>query len=737
MMQRKIIHIALFFLLSIFFGSISCNKFDELKSPVEGFNLILNYDIFETFISLRFIDAPTGELIGSIDDEKVKIRITGAGAGGVVDQLGNHDTIFKSVFGIINLALNPNQPWMPGPQNIVNINIETENERYTNSAVSIAVDTVGNYRFDVFLEPNNVNTIGKKEYTRYLSYNESNGLVTEFPFSSSGGEMQFLIPKGTRFLNAVNEAVSAEEIKVHIVYFLDNSKAPLPKGLINNIKNKEGQVTENAVDFYQFAELSFFDEKGEKITPIETDINILVRFKPGYYNPLEKRKIQENDEITTLKYKEENNIWEENGITTILNDSLGFYAKLSYPKTSYFALANFVQTCTLNAKFLFDFINVFDELPVAVRVNNYRKYDNRHIGTKVINVENENEFYAADFVSIENEEIKFIIQNHSSYNPFKTDISTFYSKQSCGNLETPFSIAITSQRTQVDAELLITTNSKIPDEGIELYADIVRSSDNNRLFRKKIMLYSPNERFTFSTGILADVDAYITLTTVSSRFSLEKTPLKIPFNTSTGPFNWSFAVNFEDVSREFVFDFDIDESFGNRQLFVRVDFENLSSNRVEQSLVFPISRENAKISKKLVLDENKNYRINLKRIAGKELFMAYPYQLTIGSGKETTTFFSEITPVQKREVNATIKVQCGSSIVFPTLNGLFRAVWDDHWKEIEIQDGIFTQIFKIGGTYEIGTIFEGELVSTKYVFDETEIDITLEMKGGFCDSMGW
>ena len=75
------------FILSILVGFISCNKFEEFKSPVEDFNIILNYDIFETFITLRLIDAPTGELIGAADNERVTVEISEEGSGAVVEQL--------------------------------------------------------------------------------------------------------------------------------------------------------------------------------------------------------------------------------------------------------------------------------------------------------------------------------------------------------------------------------------------------------------------------------------------------------------------------------------------------------------------------------------------------------------------------------------------------------------------------------------------------------------------------
>ncbi len=43
----------------------SCKKLDELKNPLDGFKLYINYDIFDTFLSFRFIDSESGALIST------------------------------------------------------------------------------------------------------------------------------------------------------------------------------------------------------------------------------------------------------------------------------------------------------------------------------------------------------------------------------------------------------------------------------------------------------------------------------------------------------------------------------------------------------------------------------------------------------------------------------------------------------------------------------------------------
>lgn len=735
---KKFIQFIPVIFLSFLLGTFSCNKFDELKSPVDGFNVILNYDIFETFVTIRFVDAPTGELIGAKNDEKVKIEITGNGANAVVDQLGNHNTEFNSVFGLVNLALNPNNPWKPSAKNIISLNFKATNENYKGVSLEINIDTIGRYSFDIYLEKTNVDKIGLKEYSYFLPLNENGGLIQEFNFYSTGNEAQLTLPLGTRFLNNEGKIVLAEKIKFNVKVFLTLGKAPVPMGLIQNMKTINGQISKKAIDFYRIAEISFFDENDNEITPENNNIVIQLKIQGNFYNPVEKRNLQENDEIVSFQYNTSSKLWEENESTLIQNDSSGSYAETKYNNSRYLAFGNATNTCNLSGNFEFNLTNTFEELPVGGRVNLYRKRDNKYISNFNFQVENVKSEINYNFISIEQEPVKFIVQNQSSYNPFSAEPSLFYSDTSCGNNSVLLPVSLTSKRAQINGQLNIQTYSTLQAAGLELYADIYNSSNNSRMYRKKIVLNSSLSEFTITSGLIAGVDVYIKLVPVLNYFQLNSYPEKILFNTSSGPFDWEFELDYEDISKEITFDFDLDESFENRNLSIRADFLNLKTNKVDFSTTLIVSANNPITSTKVVLDKSTSYQINLKRVQNKEKFMALPYFLKVNPKTENSIIYqAELLPLVKKEVTANITLLCGSSIIYPSLSGMFKTVWDDEWKEIDIQNGQFTQVFEIGATYKIGTVFDGVLISTVYFIESTNIDLIMEMKGDFCDSMGW
>lgn len=733
--NRNIIWIII---LSLLTGTISCNKFDELKSPVDGFKVILNYDIFSTFLTFRFIDAPSGELIGASNDEKVDVYISGTGAGAVVDQIGNHDTIFSAVHGIVSLALNPKDPWVPSTNNILSIMLKTENEQYKTSSVSINIDSLGSYSYNIYLEPNNVDKLGLKENTYYLGLNSQNELLENFIYSSSGNELSFIIPAGSKFEDENGKPVSGEKIKLNIRYFLQNGKAAVPSGLINNIRSENGEIIKKATDFYQLAEINIFDEKGNRIKISNPNINIKLQIRGNYYNPLTKQKLQVNDSISFLNYNLQNKIWEVQENTVLLADTIGFYGIMKFNNSQFYAFANSVNTCQLGSQFQFNFTNKFKQLPVGVRVNLYRKYDSRYIGNKVLQVSRDEEILNADFVSIENEPIKFYVLNQSDNNPFNAAEPNYYTNASCGKIAEPFIADITSKRVELNGQLFITSINNLPEQGLELYVDFYRVSNNSMVFRKPITIKSTESEFQISTGLIENQDLYIKLVSANNFMAISNLPERIPFNSSTGPFNWEFDFTSEDISNEFVFNFDISESFGNRELMIKAEFKNLKSGEIDNTFTLKTTKENNSITKKLVLDNTAKYSIKLKRFEDQEQFLAYPYKMEIKPSKgKTFTFNTELLPVVKKEVTAKIGLICGSSVVYPTINGIYHSVLDDKWQEFETKDGNFSQILEIGGTYEIGTIFENELFSSVYKIESTIIELEIEMNGGFCDSMGW
>ena len=87
-------------LLALIIFLFGCHDFD----PMEDVMITINYDLFETFVSFRFVDAETGDLIGAKDMSAVTASFKGddAAAVGEKDAVadGNRTGNFRQSVGI-------------------------------------------------------------------------------------------------------------------------------------------------------------------------------------------------------------------------------------------------------------------------------------------------------------------------------------------------------------------------------------------------------------------------------------------------------------------------------------------------------------------------------------------------------------------------------------------------------------------------------------------------------------
>ncbi|MFW5831917.1 MAG: hypothetical protein ACOCVA_06675, partial [Prolixibacteraceae bacterium] len=444
-----------------------------------------------------------------------------------------------------------------------------------------------------------------------------------------------------------------------------------------------------------------------------------------------------NDDVFAYSFNNSVKYWEEKEQIILKEDSLGLYAEFRFAHPSHKATGNSAGTCSLTGGFQMNFTNNFNELPVEANINLYRKWDNRHIGTERFQIEQDKQLLNYNFTSIENEPVRLKITEQSRNNPFIPEPGDVYPEVSCGSAGNKV-IQITSTRVEVNGKLQLHLPNELPEDKLEVFVIIRRLDDNATLYREKYILQKNDTTLNISFGMAAETDVYLNVVSASGTIQVKTQPARINFNSSGGPFIWEMDLMAEKISSEFIFNFDIDPEFGDDEVWIQADFFNRTAERTEKSTIFKISRTNSSKTVDVVLTKNTPFRVNIKRVAGKKPFMAHPYQKVFTSAAgQSIPYNVDINPVVKEYVEATIKIKCGSSIIYPTLNGMYRSVWDTNWQTVDIKEGRFSGWFEIGATYQIGTVFEGALVSNFYEITGNEIDVIMELEGDFCDEMGW
>ncbi len=103
----------------------------------------IDLNIFKTFISFRFADAETGELIGKTNGTTVNLVIGGRDADAVVSQTGEHENPHQSVLGMISVALDPYGKYKMVPGNSVVFNFTASAPGYAPTQASITISKTG------------------------------------------------------------------------------------------------------------------------------------------------------------------------------------------------------------------------------------------------------------------------------------------------------------------------------------------------------------------------------------------------------------------------------------------------------------------------------------------------------------------------------------------------------------------------------------------------------------------
>jgi hypothetical protein len=124
---------------ALVFFQTACKPVD-LEKDIQ---IAIDLNIFKTFVSFRFADSETGELIGKTDGTIVKLAFGGRDAKAVVSQTGERLDQHASVLGMISVALNPYDPYKLGSGNSVMFNFTATAPGYSPTKANVVISKTG------------------------------------------------------------------------------------------------------------------------------------------------------------------------------------------------------------------------------------------------------------------------------------------------------------------------------------------------------------------------------------------------------------------------------------------------------------------------------------------------------------------------------------------------------------------------------------------------------------------
>ena len=733
---RRFLKVQLF-LIAILFSS--CMHLSDLKSPLEGIKVLVNYNIFKTFLSFRFVDSVTGLPIGQTGSEKVTVHITGSSSPAIVDQLGNHKETYESVFGLLSLALNPKDPWKPSAQNVLSFQIDAESGNYKPATLSLEIDSMGKYEYRVVMEKPTVDVPGIKKFSTQLTLNGNGELTDNFYYRTPAGEAILKLKKGTQFLNSTGQIEKSASVGLAFTVYTSASAVPAPNALLMDVVLQDKSVQKSAIDIYRVVNVQITNQTSDILTATTAN-PIVVRYKidGNSYNPQTKSKIVTDNNIQTYTYLPNSSAWQFNDVLKLQSDTAGLFVESEIKYAGLNAAGLHINTCTMSSPVSFQLPGNFPAYPVSTSVYLYRKIDSRYISAMQIDIPQNGITKTIEFKVPENTPIRYYLRNSSASNSF-TAVPDFFDYDSgCGILP-PAETLITSTSVGIAGHVKINFGDGFSNDQFLIKANIFLSQNNALLWSKQYLVSKTANEFDLNANLPQNSDVYVQIQAIDLVNTFDTFPVSYSFNSTVSKgMIWQFNLTPRYTQASFNFNFTRSTDLPDVDYTVKGVLTNMDNQNSEGDFLMVVKPGHVNYTSTMVLSRTKRYQLNLKRVGGTPDFIAYPYEFVLGAITQKDYSYScELSNVVKKPVTIHLKVVCNKSEIIPTLHGYYRTVWEDAWQENDIVNGEITISCEMNSTYVIGLIVDGVMKTTTYKVDGTNFNFNFDLGDADCAKMGW
>ncbi len=374
----------------------SCKK---PVNPLEGVELIIDYNIIETTIDVQLVDASTGHILSSQASQGAYIQYGGVDELAVVDVLGvrPENKQFGVSRGITTLALVPNAPYEPSAENPVNFNIMAHVPGYLTSSKEVSITQTGRNFVSISLLP--LANPPSGVYVREVpgATTAQNGrVIVPTTVTVPGEGASVTIPENIIIRDAGGTPLDGN-INVTIVRFDNTDPEALeafPGGLTPTVTRLDGSTQSGTFYSAGFVAIQMTDASGNVASTFEGGtLELKSIVSPQTYNPITKTNIAAGDEVPYWSLNENTGVWKEEGIAVAeaVGGNLQFTVQLTH--LSYYNFDWLIGTlCPNGVPFRF-LLNAALPGPFLIKGKVFRQDDNAYINTILLWIENDGLVY--------------------------------------------------------------------------------------------------------------------------------------------------------------------------------------------------------------------------------------------------------------------------------------------------------------------------------------------------------
>ncbi|MCD6331633.1 MAG: hypothetical protein J7L89_00005, partial [Bacteroidales bacterium] len=316
-------------------------------------DLIISLDtnIIKTFLSLRFYDATTGQLIGNNGVDGVEVHFSGRDAGAVVTQVGERVDQAVSLSGIISLGLDPYDPYRIEPGHPVLITMTVQASDYEKVTLDLVVSKTGVNTFLIPLWQHNL-TDDQRQMVKIKTGNVQQGQLTSgFRVIMPDNSLELLFPD-SMLLEGPGNTPADGALSVRAVHYDRLEDTGLADAGVMQFEDR-GSIVSGIFDAVNIMDLDIESQTSGAITQIPGP-PLTWRFPVG-------ANYQPGDSIPVWYFESVATVWKPAGFARVFEEQGRCLAEVPLSHLSLYAAGTRTETVTVSGQLTFTFQKPFPE----------------------------------------------------------------------------------------------------------------------------------------------------------------------------------------------------------------------------------------------------------------------------------------------------------------------------------------------------------------------------------------
>ncbi len=300
----------------------ACEPFSLKQDDLQ---LSADLSIFNSYFSVRYLDAATGKVIGLSGDADFAVDLSCSTSNLIVNTDGEYTKSMALRFGFFTLALNPYIP-VPTPENPATVTIRTRSGKYLESTTTIELTGERAITFEVLLInlSNPPSGIKIETFNNIGEASAAGEVSSAITIAASNESASMEIPAGT-ILKDENDAplsgrLSARMITVDAYDTIGYQAMP---GLFEPLLTQDGTESE-MTDPLGNMDVEIQDATGKiAVSATGREVQLVTKLEAGDLDPEAEDTINVGDKIPGYTFDSESGIWNYAGIGEVMESENG------------------------------------------------------------------------------------------------------------------------------------------------------------------------------------------------------------------------------------------------------------------------------------------------------------------------------------------------------------------------------------------------------------------------------